>query len=187
VCTPVFTPRTWVPIQNPKITADVTVTSGYTCHFAFNPTPPLVVVSNDVTSPAANGIVTKIDNNNWTYTSRPGFHGVDYFTMTRVIYDPGAQRRGVVVITYAVNVIGGTTSPARFEPNVDRPGLDYRSFDLASPDPAQCANACSGEPECRAYTYVNPGLQGPKARCWLKNGIPGQRPDKCCTSGVIRP
>src|SRR5262245_57609929 len=55
---------------------------------------------------------------------------------------------------------------------IDRPGLDYRSFDLPANDPALCQNACFGEAQCRAFTFVRPGVQGPSARCWLKNQVP---------------
>src|SRR6266705_3219562 len=73
-----------------------------------------------------------------------------------------------------------------FEPDTDRPGIDYRSFDLPSPSPQLCQQQCYNEPVCRAWTYVRPGLQGPFARCWLKNGIPPAAPSDCCTSGVMR-
>jgi hypothetical protein len=31
---------------------------------------------------------------------------------------------------------------------------------------------------------VNPGVQGPAARCWLKSSVPPATPNSCCTSGV---
>jgi hypothetical protein len=40
------------------------------------------------------------------------------------------------------------------------------------------------EGQCRAFTYVNPGFQGPNARCWLKNSAPQANPSNCCISGV---
>ncbi len=59
------------------------------------------------------------------------------------------------------------------ELDIDRPGMDYKSFDLASPDPNLCERACKEDPQnCKAWTYVKPGIQGPKARCWLKSGVP---------------
>jgi hypothetical protein len=70
------------------------------------------------------------------------------------------------------------------EYNIDRPGQDYSSFDLSSPDPALCQSACLADPQCRAFTYVNPGVQGSSARCWLKNGVPDQVANTCCVSGV---
>jgi len=68
--------------------------------------------------------------------------------------------------------------------NVDRRGSDYRSFDLGAPQPEACRNACMGDPACVAFTYVNPGVQGPSARCWLKNSVPPPAPNGCCVSGV---
>jgi hypothetical protein len=70
------------------------------------------------------------------------------------------------------------------EPNVDRPGADYRSFDLAYPRPEDCRAACMAEPGCVAFTYVNPGVQGPNPRCWLKSQVPQPVTNACCVSGV---
>jgi hypothetical protein len=71
-----------------------------------------------------------------------------------------------------------------FEPGVNRPGSDYRSFDLPTPSPEMCRDACRNESACLAFTYVNPGVQAPNARCWLKNAVPQPVPNGCCTSGV---
>jgi hypothetical protein len=62
--------------------------------------------------------------------------------------------------------------------------MDYRSFDLPAPRPELCRDACWREPQCRAFTYVRPGVQGPHARCWLKNPVPPARLNDCCLSGV---
>jgi hypothetical protein len=70
------------------------------------------------------------------------------------------------------------------ELNIDRPGSDYRSFDLVTPSPEQCRDTCMVEPQCVAFTYVNPGVQGPSARCWLKSAVPNATPNNCCISGV---
>ncbi len=69
-----------------------------------------------------------------------------------------------------------------FEMNANRPGADYRGFDIA-PHPEICRNACLGEAPCAAFTYVAPGVQGPAARCWLKSAVPPLVPDACCVSG----
>jgi hypothetical protein len=76
---------------------------------------------------------------------------------------------------------------AAFEVDVDRPGSDYRSFDLVTPRPEECRDTCLVEPQCVAFTYVNPGVQGSSARCWLKNGVPPSTPNACCLSGVKIP
>jgi hypothetical protein len=70
--------------------------------------------------------------------------------------------------------------------NVNRPGGDYRSFDLAQPGHEPCRDACAREQMCRAYSYVRPGLQGPNARCWLKSSIPNPVANACCISGAKR-
>jgi hypothetical protein len=71
-----------------------------------------------------------------------------------------------------------------FEMNVDRPGYDFQNFDLQQPRPELCRDACLRERQCQAFTYVNPGVQGPNARCWLKMSVPPATPNNCCISGV---
>lgn len=70
------------------------------------------------------------------------------------------------------------------EYDTDRPGMDYKNFDLPSPDQNRCQNACINDPNCKAFTYVKPGIQGAKARCWLKTGVPAPRQSTCCISGI---
>ena len=77
-----------------------------------------------------------------------------------------------------------TGAMSALEVSIDRPGSDYTSFDLSSPDPAACQKACADDARCVAFTYVIPGHQGPSARCWLKDSVPDQVPNDCCTSGV---
>lgn len=71
-----------------------------------------------------------------------------------------------------------------FEYGIDRRGGDYRSFDLSFDAPALCAGQCAQEGQCRAWTYVRPGVQGPTARCWLKNVVPGPSRDGNTISGL---
>ena len=77
-----------------------------------------------------------------------------------------------------------SSGSATLELNVDRPGSDYRSFDLGSTRPEECRDTCMIEPQCVAFTYVNPGVQGPSARCWLKSAVPPPSANNCCVSGV---
>ena len=75
-----------------------------------------------------------------------------------------------------------------FEPSVDRPTGDFKNFDLSSADPNQCSSACSAEGNrCKAWTFVRPGVQGPNARCWLKEAVPPAFTNDCCVSGVMPP
>lgn len=74
------------------------------------------------------------------------------------------------------------------EPGIDRAGGDYRSFDIGNADLRDtpelvCRDACRKESQCRAWTYVKIGVQGPKARCWLKTSVPAPRLSNCCISG----
>ena len=69
------------------------------------------------------------------------------------------------------------------ELNIDRAGSDYRNFVLAAPSYELCLRACAKDDRCKAWTYVQPGLQGPSARCWLKSVIPDKRASTCCISG----
>ena len=71
------------------------------------------------------------------------------------------------------------------EYGVDRMGLDYRGFELSDADPKICQSSCSADPQCKAWTYVKPGIQGNLARCWLKDKIPQPRANDCCISGTF--
>ena len=83
---------------------------------------------------------------------------------------------------------GGAVRPAlpsvSLEWNTNRPGLDYKNFELTEARPELCQQACADDPNCKAFTYVKPGVQGPRARCWLKSAVPEAGPGDCCVSGV---
>jgi outer membrane protein OmpA-like peptidoglycan-associated protein len=70
--------------------------------------------------------------------------------------------------------------------NVDLPGGDLKPEPilLQQADPALCRQACEAEGQCKAYTYVKPGVQGPAAACWLKSSVPPPVTNACCISGV---
>lgn len=83
--------------------------------------------------------------------------------------------------------IKAATGNAANEHNTDRPGLDYKNFDLDTTNPGDCYYFCLTEgPVCKAWTYVRPGVQGPKARCWVKKGVPRPVANNCCESGVMK-
>src|SRR5688572_2030044 len=69
------------------------------------------------------------------------------------------------------------------EIGIDRKGSDYRDLDLPSADPAECMQMCFAEERCRGWTFVKPGVQGPQARCWLKDKYTTPERDHCCISG----
>jgi hypothetical protein len=70
------------------------------------------------------------------------------------------------------------------EDKTDRPGMDYATLYLDTPDPERCVESCANDDQCKAYTYVKPGVQGDKAHCWLKSGVPDPVSNKDCVSGV---
>jgi hypothetical protein len=74
--------------------------------------------------------------------------------------------------------------PVSRDENTDRPGNDYRNFELSRPDAGLCGEECARDARCKAYVYVAPGVQGQSARCWLKDSVPESRRDTCCVSGV---
>jgi tetrahydromethanopterin S-methyltransferase subunit G len=81
------------------------------------------------------------------------------------------------------SILGQLPQPT-IEPDTDRPGLNYDSFDLSTDDPKFCRNACTMDTKCKAYTYFKPGAQGQKARCVLKTGVSAPQENTNCISGV---
>jgi PAN domain len=68
-------------------------------------------------------------------------------------------------------------------PGTDLLGGDYNGFALDTAEPDACRQACARDARCKAYTYVNPGLKGPSAMCFLKDSVPTSSSNACCTSG----
>ncbi|MGJ5202446.1 PAN domain-containing protein [Bradyrhizobium sp. HKCCYLR20261] len=101
------------------------------------------------------------------------------------------------------------------ETSIDRPGGDYRSFDIKTTDlkggdkaekaadkggekaadkkdekaadaEEICKAACTGDNKCRAWTFARPGYAGKEAHCFLKKEIKPPRRRAGFTSGVVR-
>jgi hypothetical protein len=73
------------------------------------------------------------------------------------------------------------------ETSIDRLGGDYRNFELKSGEGDEaCKSACSGEKQCRAWTYARPGYVGKAAHCFLKKEIKPPRRKPGFISGVVR-
>jgi hypothetical protein len=92
----------------------------------------------------------------------------------------------IVAVVCAALFTTGTVRAQTFEPNVDRPGSDYRTIDLSTPDAGLCQKTCVDEVAYLAWTYVTPGPAIKQAKCWLKYAIPPATARDCCTSGVVR-
>ncbi len=79
---------------------------------------------------------------------------------------------------------GKTNQGSCMNYNTDRYGSDYRSIEMSYPDPVFCRQQCEGDPACVSFSYVRPGIQGDKARCYLKNAAPSPYLNLCCISGL---
>jgi len=77
---------------------------------------------------------------------------------------------------------GQVTTPD-LEKGFDRPGTDYKNFPFDG-GPEGCQQTCAEDPNCKAFTWVRPGVQGPQARCWLKSGVSSAVANVDCVSGV---
>ena len=74
----------------------------------------------------------------------------------------------------------------KFEDGIDRPGSDINRQEFPSNyNQITCQNLCEQNGQCNSWTYVRPGVQGPKGVCYQKAGLPGPTPNNCCISGVV--
>jgi len=77
---------------------------------------------------------------------------------------------------------GAPTPPT---PGEMRDGIDFPGGDLYRvTGPELCKRLCDLEPQCRAWTYVKPGVQGPQGVCWLKRSVSQPVQNPSCISGV---
>lgn len=67
----------------------------------------------------------------------------------------------------------------------ERPGENFREFEMNHPDPSLCQEACQNLRDCAAFTYTRPGYDGETARCALKKQAKAPIGDReCCISGA---
>jgi hypothetical protein len=85
--------------------------------------------------------------------------------------------------------VGSTTAIVRSEGlewGVNRPGGDYVNYSVSPAHPSACRQACVSDPDCRAFTYIEPNVQSVAARCWLKSRVPTGSVETGRVSGVVR-
>ena len=75
---------------------------------------------------------------------------------------------------------------ATLETSIDRPGGDYKSFEVKAEGEENCQAACVADNKCRAWTYARPGYVGREAHCFLKKEIKPPRRRAGFISGVVR-
>jgi hypothetical protein len=56
---------------------------------------------------------------------------------------------------------------------IDRPGSDlFEGATAGDGSVGACKAACNLSSNCKAWTWVPPGIQGPQSKCWLKSSVP---------------
>lgn len=75
------------------------------------------------------------------------------------------------------------TAPESPQTGFNRPGGDYKNY-LTDGDWQDCASKCGSEPQCWAWTFVKPDVQGKPGKCWLKLVVSDPVPDEGCISGA---
>ncbi|HRH19019.1 MAG TPA: PAN domain-containing protein [Brevundimonas sp.] len=84
----------------------------------------------------------------------------------------------------AGETMASTTTPGELEVGFDRPGYDIgTSYDAA--DAEACRAQCEADEACRAFTWVQAGVQAETPVCWLKDQVPGPVEAEWATSGVM--
>ena len=89
--------------------------------------------------------------------------------------------RSMIVASALMVATLGMASADTYEPNMNRPGGDYKNFAVTSAN--DCQTSCVHDAQCKAWTWVRKGIQGPAARCWLKASQPEPVSDQNCVSG----
>ena len=67
-------------------------------------------------------------------------------------------------------------------------GGDFDKMTTSDDEGRACAVTCVENSECKAFTWVRPGVQGPAAMCWIKgDGFASPNADSNTNSGWVRP
>ena len=105
-----------------------------------------------------------------------------FLAVTRMIF------RRALVFAFLIGLCSafGLARAAEVESGVNRIGSDYKDFEMVPTIAGfgPCKSACEFDEQCKSWTFVQSGVQGPKAHCWLKNSVPKATNDKCCVSGL---
>jgi hypothetical protein len=72
----------------------------------------------------------------------------------------------------------------RIEADTNRPGGDYKDYDVRDGGAEVCQKDCAGDAGCGSFTFVKPGFRGRFGHCFLKRGAPKPVADRCCISGI---
>jgi len=159
--------------------------------------------------PTSNSLVLPPKANVCSYDAESEFNGHKFYSLNRCVQKDAASMKvrwiGPDMTSTNVRSAAQETSSGGFilepaaeqpgssqgqeislEVDTDRQGMNYNSYPLPNADPNLCANDCANDPNCKAFTYVKPGVRGTNSdpECWLKNGVPNPVSQQCCISGV---
>src|SRR6185295_18859014 len=89
------------------------------------------------------------------------------------LFQGGTMRRRLLPLILLAMIAVSAGAPAdAFEVGKNRKGDNLNGFELDTPDPQMCQDACDSQKQCKSWTFVNPGEESPNARCWLKSSAP---------------
>jgi hypothetical protein len=98
---------------------------------------------------------------------------------------PGYYNDNTGLLTVTVAKPSSSPSGSTVEFGTDRPGSDYRVFDVPAENFSSCLAACQADSGCQAWSYESSNAQRPNGVCWLKNPAPAQVAKQITTSGVV--
>lgn len=119
-------------------------------HLQFNPPQPL---SNPIANPLAK------------FTANPRFQ-----------FPKSGLTAAIVLLAGLTGYQYWLLTRWNLEIDTDRIGADYSNMSISKADPDICKQICAVDEQCQAFTYVRPGLEGDRARCYFKNGVPSTTP-----------
>ncbi len=89
-----------------------------------------------------------------------------------------------VLSALALLAATGLAHAETWNDSYDRPGGDYRAFDVEGYRPQLCEAACNKEPRCKAWVFVKPGRDKGAGRCYLKKTVPPAVYNPRCITSV---
>jgi len=88
----------------------------------------------------------------------------------------------LVLGLFAVSILLSPPDARACGPYCDMPG-DRGGVAHYIDNAVACERLCDGQQQCRGWTWVKPGVQGPQAVCWIKSELKSTMRSDCCISG----
>lgn len=111
-----------------------------------------------------------------------------YWPISRPPGMAGIPSGGSISVAPATVSVVPAAQPAAIMPGINLPGMDMGGAPTPNDGGTQCRLSCLANAQCKAFSWVRPGVQGPQAMCWLKGAVPSARvKDNNVNSGILRP